>query len=124
MRAKGFVHRRPWAVLAAGAAIQLLTGVPSAWGAFQKGVCEGYRLREEDAALILSVVVCFFGIGCVLGGLLQDRAGPRAAGLAGAALLAGGFLARAGGCRRARPGCSTRAFPRRWASGARFCTRR
>lgn len=93
MRAKGFVHRRPWAVLAAGAAIQLLTGVPSAWGAFQKGVCEGYRLREEDAALILSVVVCFFGIGCVLGGLLQDRAGPRAAGLAGAALLAGGFLA-------------------------------
>lgn len=33
----------------------------------------------------------FFGIGCILGGLLQDKKGPRTAGLAGAVLLAAGF---------------------------------
>ena len=32
------------AYLAAGAAIQVLTGVPAAWGVFQRGVCEGYSL--------------------------------------------------------------------------------
>ena len=29
---------RPWAILAAGAAIQVLTGLPAAWGVFQKPV--------------------------------------------------------------------------------------
>ena len=32
---------RPWAILAAGAAIQVLTGLPAAWGVFQKPVMEG-----------------------------------------------------------------------------------
>ena len=88
---QAFLKKNKWSILAAGALIQILTGVPSAWGVFQKGVCEGYRLSEDDAALIFSFVICFFGIGCILGGLLQDKAGPRAAGLTGAALLAAGF---------------------------------
>lgn len=53
-----------------GPAIQILTGVPSAWGVFQKAVCEAYELAEADAAMIFSFVICFFGIGCILGGLL------------------------------------------------------
>ena len=31
---------RPWAILAAGAAIQVLTGLPAAWGVFQRPVME------------------------------------------------------------------------------------
>ena len=88
---QAFLKKYPWSILAAGAAIQILTGVPSAWGVFQKAVCETYELAEADAAMIFSFVICFFGIGCILGGLLQDKAGPRAAGLSGAALLGGGF---------------------------------
>src|SRR5699024_10951165 len=34
-------------------------------------------------------------IGCVIGGYLQDRKGPRVAGLWGTALLSGGFFAAA-----------------------------
>ena len=88
---QAFLKKCPWSILAAGAAIQILTGVPSAWGVFQKAVCEAYELAEADAAMIFSFVICFFGIGCILGGLLQDKAGPRAAGLSGAVLLGGGF---------------------------------
>ena len=88
---QAFLKKCPWSILAAGAAIQILTGVPSAWGVFQKAVCETYELAEADAAMIFSFVICFFGIGCILGGLLQDKAGPRAAGLSGAVLLGGGF---------------------------------
>ena len=69
---QAFLKKYPWSILAAGAAIQILTGVPSAWGVFQKAVCETYELAEADAAMIFSFVICFFGIGCVLGGLLQD----------------------------------------------------
>src|SRR5699024_10939092 len=36
-----------------------------------------------------------YGVGCAAGGLLQDRRGPRCAGLWGTALLAGAFLAAA-----------------------------
>ena len=88
---QAFLKKYPWSILAAGAAIQILTGVPSAWGVFLQAVCETSELAEADAAMYFSFVICFFGIGCILGGLLQDKAGPRAAGLSGAALLGGGF---------------------------------
>ncbi|WP_367924187.1 MFS transporter [uncultured Ruthenibacterium sp.] len=87
-----FLKKHRWSILAAGAAIQVLTGIPSAWGVFQKSVCQGYRLDEGDSAMIFSFVICFFGIGCVLGGLLQDKKGPRVAGIAGTVLLGAGFL--------------------------------
>lgn len=87
-----FLRRHPWSILAAGALIQIVTGIPSAWGVFQQPVCQGYGLAEEDAALAFSFILCFYGIGCVIGGFLQDKTGPRAAGLAGAGLLAAGFL--------------------------------
>ena len=46
---QAFLKKYPWSILAAGAAIQILTGVPSAWGVFQKAVCETYELAEADA---------------------------------------------------------------------------
>ena len=92
-RLQAFLQKCPWSILAAGAAIQILTGVPSAWGVFQRGVCEGYALSAGSASMIFSLTIGFFGVGCILGGLLQDRRGPRAAGIAGAVLLAGGFCA-------------------------------
>ena len=75
---QAFLKQHRWVILAAGAAIQVLTGVPAAWGVFQRGVCEGYSLSQENAAMIFSLTICFFGIGCILGGLLQDKKGPRA----------------------------------------------
>ena len=42
---------RPWAILAAGAAIQILTGLPAAWGVFQQPVMEEYGLSEQGAGL-------------------------------------------------------------------------
>ncbi len=85
-------HKGGRMILAAGAAIQILTGVPAAWGVFQRAVCEEYALSEENGAMIFSFIICFFGIGCVAGGALQDRLGPRAAGLFGAAGLFAGFF--------------------------------
>lgn len=79
-------------MLAAGAAIQIFTGIPAAWGVFQRGVCEGYSLDENAASMIFSLTIGAFGIGCVIGGFLQDKFGPRTAGVAGTVMLSGGFL--------------------------------
>ena len=96
---------RPWAILAAGAAIQVLTGLPAAWGVFQQPVMEEYGLPEQGAGLAFGILIAAFGVGCVLGGFLQDKQGPRCAGLWGTALLCGGFFGAA-----ALPGAMGRWF--------------
>ena len=106
-------------ILAAGAAVQLLTGIPAAWGVFQQPVMQGYGFSRGQAMLAFAVLVAAYGVGCAVGGLLQDARGPRFAGLWGTALLAGGFFAAA-----LVPPANARCFslstacPRGWA--ARF----
>ena len=88
-----FAAKHPWTILAAGAAIQVLTGLPAAWGVFQQPVMEEYGLSEQGAGYAFGILIAAFGVGCVLGGFLQDRHGPRCAGLWGTALLCGGSAA-------------------------------
>ena len=88
-----FAAKHPWTILAAGAAIQVLTGLPAAWGVFQQPVMEADGLSEPGAGYAFGILIAAFGVGCVLGGFLQDRHGPRCAGLWGTALLCGGFFA-------------------------------
>ena len=83
---------RPWAILAAGAAIQVLTGLPAAWGVFQQPVMEEYGLSEQGAGYAFGVLIAAFGVGCVIGGFLQDRHGPRFAAFWGTGLLCSGFF--------------------------------
>src|SRR5699024_3094486 len=78
---------RPRAILAAGAAIQLLTGLPAAWGVFQQPVGEAYALGEMGATAAFSALIAAYGLGCVPGGFLQDKRGPRCAAAWGGALL-------------------------------------
>ena len=85
------VQKHPWLILAAGAAVQILTGVPAAWGVFQQPVMAEYGFSEAAASYAFSILIASFGLGCVLGGFLQDRFGPRPAALLGTALLTGGF---------------------------------
>ena len=90
-----FAAKHPWTILAAGAAIQVLTGIPAAWGVFQQPVMEEYGLSEQGAGYACGILIAAFGVGCVIGGFLQDSRGPRCAALWGTALLCGGFFAAA-----------------------------
>ena len=87
--------KHPWTILAAGAVIQILTGLPAAWGVFQQPVMEEYGLSEQGAGTAFGLLIAAFGVGCVIGGFLQDRKGPRCAALWGTTLLCGGFFAAA-----------------------------
>lgn len=90
-----FTAKHPWTILAAGAAIQILTGLPAAWGVFQQPVIDEYGLSEQGAGYAFAILIAAFGIGCVIGGFLQDKHGPKIAALWGTALLCGGFFAAA-----------------------------
>ena len=92
---KRFTASHPWAILAAGAAIQILTGLPAAWGVFQQPVMEEFSLSEDGAGYAFGILIAAFGVGCVIGGFLQDKKGPRCAALWGTGLLCGGFFAAA-----------------------------
>ena len=86
---------RAWAILAAGAAIQIFTGVPAAWGVFNQPVTQEYGLSEGAAGWVFSLLIAAFGVGCVIGGFLQDQHGPRCAALWGTGLLCGGMFGAA-----------------------------
>ena len=120
---QAFLKKHRWTILAAGAAIQILTGVPAAWGVFQGPVRAEYGFDEGAASFVLSLTIGAFGLGCVLGGFLQDKAGPRIAGFAGTALLAAGFFA-VGFVPAGRPGCSIWLSRCRWGWAAPSSTRR
>jgi OFA family oxalate/formate antiporter-like MFS transporter len=94
-RAGRSTRPRAISILAAGAAIQILTGIPAAWGVFQQPVMEEYGFSQGQAGAAFSLLIAAFGVGCVLGGFLQDRHGPRVAALAGTALLCGAFFGAA-----------------------------
>ncbi len=84
---QSFLKNHRWTILAAGAAIQILTGVPAAWGVFQGPVRAEYGFDEGAASFVLSLTIGAFGLGCVLGGFLLVKAGARVAGF-----FAAGFL--------------------------------
>ena len=50
-------------ILAAGAAVQLLTGIPAAWGVFQKPVMAQYGFSRGQAMLAFAVLVAAYGVG-------------------------------------------------------------
>ena len=50
-----------------------------------------YEFSRGQAMLAFAVLVAAYGVGCAVGGLLQDARGPRFAGLWGTVLLAGGY---------------------------------
>ena len=79
-------------ILAAGAAVQLLTGIPAAWGVFQRPIMEAYAFTRAEATMVFALLVASYGVGCAVGGFVQDARGPRFAALWGTALLGTGFL--------------------------------
>ncbi len=89
---QAFLKSNKWVILLSGALIQIFTGVPAAWGVFQASVCNSYKLSEYIGSMIFSFVIFSFGIGCALGGFLQDKKGPRFAAIIGTVLLSFGFI--------------------------------
>lgn len=92
--------RNRWAIAAAGTAAMACLGAVYSWSLFTQPLVAAFGWSTTRATLAFSVAIFFLGVGAVLGGRWQDRAGPRRVAVTGALLWgAGNVLAGLGTAR-------------------------
>jgi MFS transporter, OFA family, oxalate/formate antiporter len=89
-----------WLVAAGGVALMACLGTVYAWSVYTQPLQAAFGWTSARATAPFSIAIFFLGVGAVLGGRWQDRAGPRPVALAGALLWgAGNVLAGLGTAR-------------------------
>lgn len=81
-----------YAVIAAGTTILALLGVAYAWGVYVDPLIVEFGWTKTAASLPFSLFLLFYTGGMLLGGVLQDRFGPRPICTVGALLFGVGYL--------------------------------
>jgi MFS transporter, OFA family, oxalate/formate antiporter len=83
-----------WIPVIAGIAIQLCLGTVYIWGVFQPAIVKLFSWPQATAALTFSFVLGVFVCGSTVGGMIQDKLGPRPVIIGGGVMLGiGAFLA-------------------------------
>lgn len=73
--------------------IQLCLGTAYIWSVFQNGIASSiFKGANADAALTFSILLAVLGIGSTIGGIMQNKIGPRATVVIGGVILAIGFF--------------------------------
>jgi MFS transporter, OFA family, oxalate/formate antiporter len=93
-----------WLVAVGGVALMACLGTVYAWSVYTQPLQAAFGWTSTQATAPFSIAIFFLGVGAVLGGRWQDRAGPRPVALAGALLWgAGNLLAGLGTSRFGAP---------------------
>jgi MFS family permease len=93
-----------WIVALGGTVLMACLGTVYAWSVFTQPLQAGLGWSSGTTTLAFSLAIFFLGVGAVLGGRWQDRAGPRRVALTGALLWgAGNLLAGLGTARLGAP---------------------
>jgi MFS transporter, OFA family, oxalate/formate antiporter len=66
-----------WLIACAGVIINICVGTTYAWSVFTKPLREGTPWTQTDVTITFSIAVAFVGLGSLIGGIWQDRKGPR-----------------------------------------------
>jgi OFA family oxalate/formate antiporter-like MFS transporter len=80
-----------WIPVFLGVLIQLCLGSVYIWGVFQPAVVKMFGWNHATAALTFSFCLGVFTIGSVIGGMYQDKLGPKRVLMASAVILSIGF---------------------------------
>ena len=81
-----------WGVAAGGVALMACLGTVYAWSVYTQPLQAAFGWTTAQATAPFSIAIFFLGVGAVLGGRWQDRAGPRPVALTGALLWGAGNL--------------------------------
>jgi MFS family permease len=81
-----------WLVAAGGVALMACLGTVYAWSVFTQPLQFAFGWSSAQATAPFSIAIFFLGLGAVLGGRWQDRAGPRVVAVTGALLWGAGNL--------------------------------
>jgi OFA family oxalate/formate antiporter-like MFS transporter len=69
--------RNRWAIAAGGTAAMACLGTVYSWSLFTQPLVAAFGWSTTGATLAFSFAIFFLGVGAVIGGRWQDRAGPR-----------------------------------------------
>jgi len=78
--------RNRWAIAAGGTAAMACLGAVYSWSLFTQPLVAAFGWSTAGATLAFSFAIFFLGVGAVIGGRWQDRAGPRPVAVSGAVL--------------------------------------
>lgn len=85
-------NRNRWGIAVAAVIMQICLGAVYGWSVFVKPLiaAEGWKLT--DVSLNFTLAILFLGVGTVIGGLWQDRVGPRIVASVAGILYGIGYL--------------------------------
>jgi OFA family oxalate/formate antiporter-like MFS transporter len=69
--------RNRWGIAAAAVLMQICLGAVYGWSVFKKPILSAEHWSETSVQLTFTLAVFVLGIGTIIGGLWQDKAGPR-----------------------------------------------
>jgi MFS transporter, OFA family, oxalate/formate antiporter len=76
--------RNRWGIAVAAVVVQICLGAVYGWSVFKKPLISAEQWTETSVQLNFTLAILFLGVGTIIGGLWQDRVGPRkVAGTAG-----------------------------------------
>lgn len=81
-----------WIPVIAGIAVQLCLGTAYIWGVFQPEVTKLFGWPQATAALTFSILLGVLTFGSTIGGMIQDKFGPRMVIIGGGLILGAGFI--------------------------------
>jgi MFS transporter, OFA family, oxalate/formate antiporter len=84
--------RNRWAIAVAVIVVQLCLGAVYGWSVFVKPLQTSEQWSLKEITLTFQLAIAFLGIGTIVGGLWQDRVGPRKVSTVAGVLYGIGYL--------------------------------
>src|SRR5215469_2350498 len=81
-----------WGIAVAAVVMQLCLGAAYGWSVFVKPLINSEHWLLTQVSLTFTLAILFLGVGTVVGGLWQDRVGPRKVGTVAGILYGIGYL--------------------------------
>src|SRR5947208_103220 len=84
-----------WGIALAAVVMQICLGAVYGWSVFKIPLIRNLGWKETDVQLNFTLAIVFLGVGTVIGGLWQDRVGPRKVASVAGVLYGLGYLVAA-----------------------------
>jgi MFS transporter, OFA family, oxalate/formate antiporter len=84
-----------WGIAVAAVVMQICLGAVYGWSVFKIPLIRNMGWKETDVQLNFTLAIVFLGVGTVIGGLWQDRVGPRKVASVAGVLYGLGYLVAA-----------------------------
>src|SRR5258708_7453877 len=87
--------RNRWIIAAAAVVMQICLGAVYGWSVFVRPLMSTEHWSLTDVSLTFTIAIAMLGVGTVIGGLWQDRVGPRRVASVAGIFYGVGFLVAA-----------------------------